>query len=81
MINALKRLRAYTRLFIKGFSVLDPKLLSVLVCPVSKAPLVYDEEKQELLCKASGLAYPVRDGIPVMLEEEARALTTDEKLD
>ena len=62
-------------------SVLDPKLLSVLVCPVSKAPLVYDEEKQELLCKASGLAYPVRDGIPVMLEEEARALTTDEKLD
>ena len=61
--------------------MLDPKLLSVLVCPVSKAPLVYDEEKRELLCKASGLAYPVRDGIPVMLEEEARALTTDEKLD
>ena len=61
--------------------MLGPKLLSVLVCPVSKAPLVYDEEKLELLCKASGLAYPVRDGIPVMLEEEARALTTDEKLD
>ena len=61
--------------------MLDPKLLSVLVCPVSKAPLVYDEEKHELLCKASGLAYPVRDGIPVMLEEEARALTTYEKLD
>ena len=61
--------------------MLDPKLLGVLVCPVSKAPLVYDEEKQELLCKASGLAYPVRDGIPVKLEEEARALTTDEKLD
>ena len=61
--------------------MLDPKLLSVLVCPVSNAPLVYDEAKQELLCKASGLAYPVRDGIPVMLEEEARALTTDEKLD
>jgi uncharacterized protein len=82
LTNALKRLRAYTPLFIQGvFSVLDPKLLSVLVCPVSKAPLVYDEEKQELLCKASGLAYPVRDGIPVMLEEEARALTTDEKLD
>jgi len=60
--------------------VLDPKLLSILVCPVSKAPLGYDEEKQELLCKASGLAYPVRDGIPVMLEEEARAMTTDEKL-
>ena len=49
--------------------MLDPKLLNILVCPVSKAPLVYDEDKQELLCKASGLAYPVRDGIPVMLEE------------
>jgi len=61
--------------------VLDPKLLNILVCPVSKAPLTYDEGKQELLCKASGLAYPIRDGIPVMLEEEARALTTDEKLD
>mgnify|MGYP002845835624 FL=1 len=60
--------------------MLDPKLLNILVCPVSKAPLEYDKEKQELLCKASGLAYPVRDGIPVMLEEEARALTTDEKL-
>tara|TARA_Y100001954_G_C15392908_1_gene398914 strand:- start:90 stop:275 length:186 start_codon:yes stop_codon:yes gene_type:complete len=61
--------------------VLDPKLLNILVCPVSKAPLVYNEETQELLCKASGLAYPVRDGIPVMLEDEARALTVDEKLD
>ncbi len=60
--------------------MLDPKLLSILVCPVSKAPLTYDEENQELLCKASGLAYPVRDGIPVMLEEEARALTAEEKL-
>jgi uncharacterized protein YbaR (Trm112 family) len=61
--------------------MIDKKLLSILVCPVSKAPLAYDEEKQELVCKASGLAYPVRDGIPVMLEEEARQLTTDEKLD
>ena len=50
------------------------------MCPVSKAPLQYDEERQELLCKASGLAYPVRDGIPVMLEEEARPLSADEKL-
>jgi len=56
-------------------------LLNILVCPVSKAPLVYHEETQELVCKASGLAYPVRDGIPVMLEDEARALTADEKLD
>ena len=61
--------------------MLDPKLLNILVCPVSKAPLVYNEETQELLCKASGLAYPVRDGIPVMLEEEARALTAEVKLD
>lgn len=60
--------------------MLDPKLLGILVCPVSKAPLEYREEQQELVCKASGLAYPVRDGIPVMLEEEARQLTADEKL-
>lgn len=60
--------------------MLDRKLLSILVCPVSKAPLAYDEEHDELVCKASGLAYPVRDGIPVMLEEEARQLTADEKL-
>ena len=60
--------------------MIDKKLLSILVCPVTKAPLVYDEENQELVCKASGLAYPVRDGIPVMLEEEARLLNTEEKL-
>jgi len=59
--------------------MIDEKLLSILVCPVSKAPLVYDTEKQELLCKASGLAYPVRDGIPVMLEEEARQMTAEGK--
>ncbi len=60
--------------------MIDKKLLSILVCPVSKAPLDYDEENQELVCKASGLAYPIRDGIPVMLEVEARQLTTEEKL-
>lgn len=60
--------------------MMDKKLLDLLVCPVSKAPLKYDEEKQELVCKASGLAYPIRDGIPVMLESEARVLSTDEKL-
>ena len=59
---------------------MDKKLLSLLVCPVSKAPLEYREDAQELVCKASGLAYPVRDGIPVMLESEARLLTTEEKL-
>ena len=60
--------------------MLDKKLLSILVCPVTKAPLDYDEPKQELVCRASGLAYPIRDGIPVMLESEARQLTADEKL-
>ncbi len=60
--------------------MIDKKLLSILVCPVSKAPLEYDKENQELICKASGLAYPVKDGIPVMLESEARKLTADEKL-
>jgi len=59
--------------------MIDEKLLAILVCPVSKAPLVYDQQNQELVCKASGLAYPVRDGIPVMLEEEARQLTEEEK--
>ena len=60
--------------------MLDKKLLQILVCPVTKAPLDYDEPNAELICKASGLAYPVRDGIPVLLESEARVLTTDEKL-
>ncbi|GAA6153546.1 Trm112 family protein [Pseudoteredinibacter isoporae] len=59
--------------------MLDKKLLSILVCPVSKGPLVYREEDQELICYASGLAYPVRDGIPVMLEGEARELSLEER--
>src|SRR3982750_1770639 len=53
---------------------MDPKLLEILVCPVTKGPLVYDKERQELISKSARLAYPVRDGIPVMLEEEARKL-------
>jgi len=57
---------------------MDKRLLEILVCPVTKAPLVFDAERQELLCKASRLAYPVRDGIPVMLEDEARKLTPEE---
>ncbi len=60
--------------------MIDKKLLSILVCPVTKAPLEYNQENQELVCKASGLAYPIRDGIPVMLESEARQLSADEKL-
>jgi len=59
--------------------MLDPKLLEILVCPVSKGPLEYDRERQELICRASGLAYPVRDGIPVMLESEARQLSLEER--
>jgi uncharacterized protein len=52
----------------------NPKLLELLVCPVTKTRLSYDEEKQELISKAANLAYPIRDGIPVMLPEEARSL-------
>lgn len=59
--------------------IVDKQLLSILVCPVAKAPLEYDRERQELICRASGLAYPIRDGIPVMLEAEARHLTADER--
>ncbi|MEH6564549.1 MAG: Trm112 family protein [Halopseudomonas sp.] len=60
---------------------MDPKLLDVLACPICKGPLVLNAQKTELWCRADGLAYPVREGIPVMLETEARALDADEKLD
>ena len=52
----------------------DPKLLELLVCPVTKMRLVYDAENQELVSKTAGLAYPIRDGIPIMLLDEAREL-------
>lgn len=57
---------------------IDPKLLEILVCPVSKTTLIYDQQKQELISKAAGLAYPIRDGIPIMLVDEARALEIGE---
>ena len=57
---------------------MDPKLFDILVCPITKGPLVYDREKQELISRSARLAYPIRDGIPVMLEEEARTLTDAE---
>ncbi len=57
---------------------MDPKLLDILVCPVTKGPLVYDRQKQELISKSARLAYPIRDGIPVMLEDEARRLEPSE---
>lgn len=52
----------------------DPKLLEILVCPVTKCPLEYDAEHQELISRAAKLAYPIRDGIPIMLPEEARRI-------
>ncbi|MGO9172045.1 MAG: Trm112 family protein [Rhodomicrobium sp.] len=55
----------------------DPALLQILVCPVTKQPLIYDREAQELISKAAGLAYPVRKGIPIMLPEEARPLADE----
>ena len=54
--------------------MLDPKLLAVLVCPVSKEKLELDEKAKELVCQKSGLAYPIRNGIPVLLESEARKI-------
>jgi len=57
---------------------MDTKLLELLVCPVTKGPLDFDREKQELISRSARLAYPVRDGIPVMLESEARTLSDEE---
>ena len=59
---------------------MDKKLLDILACPVCKGPLVYREEAGELICKADRLAYPVRDDIPVMLEDEARQLPAEEEV-
>jgi len=58
--------------------VMDNKLLEILACPVCKSPLIYDKKAQELICKVDRLAFPVRDDIPVMLEDEARALSSEE---
>ncbi len=57
---------------------MDTRLLELIVCPVTKGPLEYDREKQELVSRSARLAYPVRDGIPVLLEGEARPLTDEE---
>jgi len=58
--------------------MIDKKLLSIIVCPVTKAPLEYMAETNELVCKASGLAYPIKDDIPVLLESQARQLSPEE---
>lgn len=57
---------------------MDTKLLQILVCPVTKGSLIYNKATNELISKSAGLAYPIKDGIPVMLEEEARKLTDQE---
>lgn len=57
---------------------MDKKLLEILVCPLCKSDLIYKKDEQELICKADRLAYPIRDGIPVMLEGEARKLSLEE---
>ncbi|MEC9285795.1 MAG: Trm112 family protein [Pseudomonadota bacterium] len=59
--------------------MVDPKLLEILVCPLTKTALVYQREIEELWSKDSGLAFPVRDGIPIMLEDQARPLTSEEQ--
>ncbi len=57
---------------------MDSKLLDILVCPLCKGPLIYDKSAQELISVESGLAYPIKDGIPVLLEEDARKLAPEE---
>ena len=58
----------------------DPKLLEILVCPLTKTTLHYDRERQELVSRAAGLAYPIRGGVPIMLPEEARELSEAERV-
>lgn len=57
----------------------DPKLIEILICPLTKSVLHYDREKQELVSRAAGLAYPIRDGVPVMVPDDARELTEEER--
>lgn len=59
---------------------MDRKLLDILACPICKGPLIYKKDTQELICKADRLAFPIRDDIPVMLEDEARQLAADEEV-
>jgi uncharacterized protein YbaR (Trm112 family) len=63
----------------KAPSAVDPKLLEILVCPVTHQPLRYDAAAHELISDAAGLAYPIRDGIPIMVQDEARPLAGDEQ--
>jgi len=63
----------------KPETAVDPKLLEILVCPLTKGPLRYDRDRQELISDKAGLAYPIRDGIPIMLVDEARSLDDGER--
>ena len=69
---------AFAPCFLHYHPAMDTKLLELLVCPVTKGPLEYQRDKQELISRSARLAYPVRDGLPVMLENEARALSDEE---
>ena len=69
-----------TSTFKIGDSIMDLKLLDILVCPLCKAPLLYRKTENELICKGDRLAFPIRDGIPVMLEDEARRLPVEEEI-
>ena len=57
----------------------DPKLLEILVCPLTKTTLIFDRDKQELISRSAGLAYPIRDGVPIMLPGESRTLSEDQR--
>lgn len=59
---------------------MDPKLLQILVCPITKGPLIFNKSTNELISKSARLAYPIKDGIPVLLEDEARKLNDDEEV-
>ena len=61
----------------KGERTIDPKLLEILVCPLTKTPLIYNRETQELISEQAGLAYPIRNGVPIMLVDEARHTNLD----
>ena len=74
MVSTLRQRDTERAVPVSEAKTVDPKLLAILVCPTTKTPLEYDSERQELISWRAGLAYPIRDGVPIMLPEEARAL-------
>ena len=81
MIDGCENLQNDVSFFKTFWEFMNPGILNILVCPVSKAKLGFSADRKWLLCKASGLAYPIKDGVPVLLESEARRLSVDEQLD